>query len=188
MLSCLARAHSSELGSKLKCFFIFSSSSLNISQNVSENIGAVYTSLIGSSITVCKGRFSKFSWPFDLRKGTRDQDPLQDYQDSGASNLTNISEELGENYSESVNAENAVTKRNYGAGEKIIQITDTETTSVEFLFTIPSLFCTAMEGIARGQLFNAKVRIKIFLKSKEYLKKISQCWIEKELFIKEEKI
>ena len=77
----------------------------------------------GGKLNIPKEHFD-----FDLRKGTRDQDPLQDYQDGGASNLTNISEELGENYSETVNAQNAVTKRNYGAGEKIIQITDTETT------------------------------------------------------------
>ena len=103
---------------------------------------------------------------FELKEGTRTQAQLKDYQKGGASNLTNISEEIGENYSETVNDKNKVTDRNYGAGRKIIQITDPQTTSVEFLFTIPSLFCTAMEGIARGQLFNAKVRIKIFLKSK----------------------
>tara|TARA_Y100000401_G_scaffold101506_1_gene91133 strand:- start:1266 stop:3329 length:2064 start_codon:yes stop_codon:yes gene_type:complete len=115
----------------------------------------------GSKLNVPKNHFD-----FDQRKGTKDQAQLKDYQKGGASNLTNISEELGENYSETVNSKNLVTKRNYGGGKKIIQITDPETTSVQFLFTIPSLFCTAMEGVARGQLFNAKVRVKIHLKSK----------------------
>ena len=108
----------------------------------------------------------KKHFKFELREGTRTQAQLKDYQTGGASNLTNISEEIGENYSETVDDKNKVTDRNYGAGKKIIQITDPQTTSVEFLFTIPSLFCTAMEGIARGQLFNAKVRIRISLKSK----------------------
>ena len=108
----------------------------------------------------------KKHFKFELREGTRTQAQLKDYQTGGASNLTNISEEIGENYSETVDDKNKVTDRNYGAGKKIIQITDPQTTSVQFLFTIPSFFCTAMEGIARGQLFNAKVRIKIFLKSK----------------------
>ena len=114
----------------------------------------------GTTLNISKEQFD-----FDERKGTKTQTKLNDYQKGGASNLTNIAEEIGSNYSESVNAENKVTQRDYGAGTKIIQITDLETTSVQFLFTIPSLFCTAMEGIARGQLFNAKVRIKIFLKS-----------------------
>ncbi len=109
--------------------------------------------------------FKKEHFDFDLRTGTKEQAQLQDYQKDGASNITNISEELGENYSETVNENNKVIDRNYGAGKKIIQITDPQTTSVEFLFTIPSLFCTAMEGVARGQLFNAKVTIQIFLKA-----------------------
>jgi len=113
-----------------------------------------------------KENFSNKHFNFQLRTGTRTQAQLKDYQTGGASNLTNISEEIGENYSETVNALNKVTKRKYGGGQKIIQITDTQTTSVQFLFTIPSLFCTAMEGVARGQLFNAKVRIIIELKSK----------------------
>lgn len=108
----------------------------------------------------------KKHFKFELREGTRTQAQLKDYQTGGASNLTNISEEIGENYSETVDDKNKVTARNYGKGKKIIQITDPQTTTVEFLFTIPSLFCTAMEGIARGQLFNAKVRIRITLKSK----------------------
>ena len=115
----------------------------------------------GTNLNIPKKHFK-----FDQRTGTRGQDILGHYQLGGASNLTNISEELGSNYSETLNENNKVTERDYGAGKKIIQITDTQTTSVEFLFTIPSLFCTAMEGVARGQLFNAKVRIKIFLKSK----------------------
>jgi len=111
-----------------------------------------------------KNNYSDEHFSFDFRTGTKNQLQLSDYQKGGASNLTNFSEEIGSNYSETKNAKNLVTSRNYGSGKTVKQITDEQTTSVEFLFTIPALFCTAMEGIARGQLFNAKVRIKIFLK------------------------
>ena len=103
---------------------------------------------------------------YTLRTGTKDQDLLSDYQTGGASNLINFSEEIGSNYSETKNNKNKVTERNYGFGKTVKQITDNDTTSVEFLFTIPALFCTAMEGVARGQLFNATTRIRILLKSK----------------------
>ena len=115
----------------------------------------------GGTLNVSKKHFT-----YELRTGTKNQPQLSDYQKGGASNLTNFSEEIGSNYSETKNAENKVTARNYGGGKTIKQITDDDTTSVVFLFTIPALFCTAMEGVARGQLFNAKTRIKIFLKSK----------------------
>jgi len=103
---------------------------------------------------------------YTLRTGTKNQEQLSDYQTGGASNLINFSEEIGSNYSETKNNKNKVTERNYGFGKTVKQITDNDTTSVEFLFTIPALFCTAMEGVARGQLFNATTRIRILLKSK----------------------
>ena len=110
--------------------------------------------------------YSDEHFTFDFRTGTKNQSQLKDYQKGGASNLTDVSEEIGSNYNETKNAQNKVTARNYGGGKTLKQITDEETTSVEFLFTIPALFCTAMEGVARGQLFNAKTRIQIKLKSK----------------------
>lgn len=115
----------------------------------------------GDTLNVSKEHFT-----YEVRTGTKNQEQLSDYQTGGASNLTNFSEEIGSNYSETKNAENKVTARDYGGGKTLKQITDEETTSVEFLFTIPALFCTAMEGVARGQLFNAKTRIRILLKSK----------------------
>ena len=110
--------------------------------------------------------FPKDDFAYELRHGTKGQTQLSDYEKKGASNLTDFSEEVGSNYSETKDANNAVTSRDYGGGAIIKQVTDTDTTSVQFLFTIPSLFCTAMEGIARGQLFNAKIKIRIFMKSK----------------------
>lgn len=113
-----------------------------------------------------KQNISDEHFTYELRTGTKNQEQLKDYSKGGASNLINISEEVGTNYSETKNAKNKVTARDYGAGSIIKQITDDDTTSVVFLFTIPALFCTAMEGLARGQLFNAKTRIIIQLKSK----------------------
>ena len=110
--------------------------------------------------------YSDEHFTFDFKTGTKNQSQLKDYQKGGASNLINFSEEIGSNYSETKNAKNKVSARNYGGGKTLKQITDEETTSVEFLFTIPSLFCTAMEGVARGQLFNATTRIQIKLKKK----------------------
>ena len=115
----------------------------------------------GTTLNVSNQHFT-----YELRTGTKNQTQLSDYQKGGASNLTNFSEEVGSNYSETKNAKNKVTARNYGGGKILKQITDEETTSVQFLFTIPALFCTAMEGVARGQLFNAKTRIQIKLKQK----------------------
>ena len=113
-----------------------------------------------------KLNFSKKSYTYELKVGTKNQLQLSDYQKGGASNLTNFSEEIGSNYSETKNNQNKVTNRNYGGGQTIKQITDADTTSVQFVFTLPALFCTAMEGVARGQLFNATVRIQVFLQSK----------------------
>ena len=110
--------------------------------------------------------YSDEHFTYDFRTGTKNQSQLKDYQKGGASNLINVSEEIGSNYNETKNTQNKVTARNYGGGKTLKQITDEETTSVEFLFTIPALFCTAMEGVARGQLFNAKTRIRILLKQK----------------------
>ncbi len=115
--------------------------------------------------TGSKLNFSKKSFTYEQRFGTKNQPRLSDYQQGGASNLTNFSEEIGSNYSETKNDQNKVSQRKYGAGQTIKQITDADTTSAEFVFTIPALFSTAMEGLARGQLFNASVRIQVFLKS-----------------------
>ena len=65
-----------------------------------------------------KLNFIQEHFDFELRTGTKEQSQLKDYQKGGASNVTNISEELGENYSETVNQNNKVTARNYGRGKK----------------------------------------------------------------------
>ena len=98
-----------------------------------------------------------------VRLGTPTQGKLDGYSENGASTLTNINTEIGSNYSETLNANNLVSSRDYGNGRVVRQITDTEVESVELLFSIPSLFSTAREGLARGQLFNASVRLKVYI-------------------------
>ena len=100
-----------------------------------------------------------------LRRGTRNQKQLEDHKKANSS-VIDISEEVGSNYSEKLNANNLVRKRDYGEGEVIQQISDPDTDSFQILFTIPSLFCQGMEGVARGLLFNAKIKIKIFVKAR----------------------
>jgi predicted phage tail protein len=109
--------------------------------------------------------FDTESVSWDFRLGTATQGKLHGYSDDGTSTLTNINSEIGSNYSETLNANNLVSSRDYGAGRVIRQITDTDVESFQILFSIPSLFCSAREGLAKGQLFNASIRLKIYIKS-----------------------
>lgn len=82
-----------------------------------------------------------------------------------ASTITNVGQEIGQNYSETLNTENSVVDRDYGSGKLIRQITDLEVDSFRLLFTIPRLLCTAVEGLAKGQLFNGSLRIIVSVQS-----------------------
>tara|TARA_R100001082_G_scaffold109619_3_gene87199 strand:+ start:1250 stop:4693 length:3444 start_codon:yes stop_codon:yes gene_type:complete len=94
----------------------------------------------------------------DFKLGARRQGRLRQ-QDDGISTVTTVNAELGANYSETLNDNNEVTSRDYGGGQQIRQITDTDVEGFHVLFSIPSLFSTAQEGLAKGQLFNATVRL-----------------------------
>ena len=119
------------------------------------------TPLIDSSDNI---NYKKSEVDVQLRNGVKDQKMLPEFS-STTSNIINISEEVGQNYSEELNNQNLVKKRDYGGGQIILQITDPDTDSFQVLFTVPALFCQGMEGIGRGQFFNAKIRIKIDVKS-----------------------
>tara|TARA_R100000030_G_scaffold12364_2_gene8274 strand:- start:1437 stop:4955 length:3519 start_codon:yes stop_codon:yes gene_type:complete len=106
---------------------------------------------------------SGFNFPredrdLDYRLGGRRQSRLPQ-AGNATTTITSVATEVGQNYSETVNGNNEVTARNYGAGTVIRQITDSEVDSVQLLFTIPRLFSTAQEGLARGQIFNGSIRI-----------------------------
>ena len=100
----------------------------------------------------------------DFNRGTRDQEALdtQGY----VKNLVDVSQEVGKNYEETLTEDDAeVRSRDYGAGNVVRQITDTSVEAFQCLLTIPRLFSTAMEGLARGQLFGARLKIKFFVQA-----------------------
>lgn len=117
--------------------------------------------------------FPKSEVNYNERTGVKDQKVLSGWNKTasggpaGNSTVIDISQEIGENYSE--NLSNKGRRKGlpkYGGGSHIFQITDEDTDSFELLFTIPQLFCTGMEGIAKGQLFNATIRLRVFVKNK----------------------
>ena len=82
-------------------------------------------------------------------------------QDASLDTVQNIGVEVGSNYEETVDSENKVVGRNYGEGFVTRSVTDTTVKKVSLLITVNRLFSTAIEGLGRGQLFNATVRIGI---------------------------
>ena len=104
--------------------------------------------------------FSNQDVSYDFKPGGRTQSELAQGK-NGTSTITDVNTELGENYSETLNANNEVTARDYGSGSVVRQITDTEVESIELLFTIPRMFSTAQEGLAKGQLFNGEIAVAI---------------------------
>ena len=97
---------------------------------------------------------------YDFKPGGATQSQLLQGK-KGTSTITDVATEIGENYSETLSAQNKVKARDYGAGSVTRQITDTDVESVELLFTIPRLFSTAQEGLAKGQLFSGKIQFKV---------------------------
>jgi len=105
---------------------------------------------------------------FELRRGTERQTPIELSDKFADSNTTIISvdTQVGENYSETLDANNQVVEAKFGNGSVFQAVADTEVDYVRLLFTIPKLFSTAVEGLARGQLFPAKIRIRVKITSK----------------------
>lgn len=108
--------------------------------------------------------FSESDVSYDFKPGGRTQSQLGQSAD-GSSTITDINVEIGQNYSETLNTENEVTARDYGAGQLIRQITDTDIEAFELLLSIPALFSTAQEGLAKGQAFNGSVRVAVDVQS-----------------------
>lgn len=98
---------------------------------------------------------------FSFRAGTATQTPFDDNFGDDVTTIIAVDTQVGQNYSEELDEDNLVVKRNYGTGSVVRTITDTETDFVKLLFTVPKLFSQAVEGIARGQLFPAKLRLEV---------------------------
>ena len=80
------------------------------------------------------------------------------------STITSVGLEVGKNYSETLNADGEVDSqadRDYGPGTLTRQITDTEVSQVQLLFTVPKLFSVAQEGLAKGQLFGGRIDVTV---------------------------
>jgi predicted phage tail protein len=79
--------------------------------------------------------------------------------------LEEVGQEVGSRYSEELTEDgtNQVKRggRNYGEGRVTRAITDVDVDFVELTFTIPQLYCVAVEGLARGQLFFAQIKLQV---------------------------
>jgi predicted phage tail protein len=104
---------------------------------------------------------SKNHVDFEVNLGGRNQSYLPQAKGK-TSNVVNVNKEVGTEYTEVLNdAGTLVKKRDYGAGEQVVQISDTDVDSVDLLFTIPRLYSTAQEGLVKGQLFDALIFFKV---------------------------
>jgi len=116
-----------------------------------------------------QSNFNKEDVDVFLRTGSENQDVLDDFQEARKTEIISIDEEVGTNYSEKLTLNNTVQEkggRDYGGGQIVKKITDADAKNLQIIFTIPALFCQAVEGIARGQLFSATITIGVFIKSK----------------------
>lgn len=94
---------------------------------------------------------------FQLNVGGREQSYLPQAKGK-ASNVVNVSKEVGSGYTENLNnGGTRVKSRDYGAGQQVVQITDLQVDEIDLLFTVPRLFSTAQEGLVKGQLFDAQI-------------------------------
>ena len=108
------------------------------------------------------------TYDFAIRLGTPKQLPFGDqtaFKDN-VSSLVDVGVQVGANYSETLNVSNQVKKRDYGEGDVVRTITDTEVDSVQLVFTVPKLYCQGMEGLAKGQLFFAQIKFQIAIQAK----------------------
>ena len=96
--------------------------------------------------------------------GTRQQSQLPQ-SPQGASHIVDVNSEVGEDYSESLDGNNQVIARDYGEGQLARSITDLDTDAFTLLFTIPALYSTAKESLARGQRFSATVTYEVYVQA-----------------------
>lgn len=100
---------------------------------------------------------------FEQRKGALKQERLSDSKTTPT--LQNVGEDVGKSYEETTNAKGLVDTKDYGAGRVIQTVTDLEADFVQLVFSVPALYSTAVEGLARGQLFAARIRYQIEIQS-----------------------
>ena len=100
---------------------------------------------------------------FIEKKGEKDQgsfgegSALSDVQTT----IVDVNQQVGSNYREEVNDNNRVKESFYGEGQVVREITDVDVDFVQLVFTVPKLYCIAPEGLARGQLFFAQIKLRV---------------------------
>jgi predicted phage tail protein len=104
---------------------------------------------------------------YQTKEGTRSQGTFNagsTFQDRQTT-IVNVNEQIGSSYSEQLNTEGTLRsgKPNYGTGQITRTITDVDVDFVELIFTIPKLYCVAVEGLARGQLFFAQIKLELHI-------------------------
>ena len=77
----------------------------------------------------------------------------------------NVGVKVGDNYSEDLDSSGEVDKKNYNPGKVIQALTELDADYIELVFTVPKLYSTAVEGLARGQLFPARIKMSVELQS-----------------------
>lgn len=143
-----------------------SDSSIHIVDLISEGLIGGFAGLTEDCVFLDDTPLSKYESAdnaVDLTLGGKRQRPPLNLlgQDASLDTVQNIGVEVGSNYSEEVDPDNKVVDRNYGEGFVARSVTDTTVEKVSLLITINRLFSTAIEGLGRGQLFNATVRLGI---------------------------
>jgi predicted phage tail protein len=118
--------------------------------------------------TLITGRqFNEGTVQYSTKPGVRSQRTFNagsTFQDRQTT-IINVNEQIGSNYSEQLNAEGTLRKGDpdYGTGQITRTITDVDVDFVELIFTIPKLYCVAVEGLARGQLFFAQIKLELHI-------------------------
>ncbi len=83
--------------------------------------------------------------------------------------LEDVNQQIGSSYSEELTEQDLVVEgsRDYGEGQVIRDITDPEIDFVKLIFTVSKLFCVAPEGLARGQLFSAQIKLAVAIQAQD---------------------
>jgi hypothetical protein len=76
-------------------------------------------------------------------------------------NIEPVGVSVGTSYTEKVDDDNKVIFRDYGPGQVTRQIRDLDADFVQLVFTVPRLYCQAVEGLARGQYFFGRIKFQV---------------------------
>lgn len=99
----------------------------------------------------------------DERNGNKNQDLFgnDDVLANFQTEIEEVDERVGRIYSETLDADGLVSESDYGKGVVTHQVRDAEADFAELIFTVHRLYCRAIEGLARGQLFSARIKYEV---------------------------